>query len=118
MKSIAMRKILACFLVLLCLGLAPSAFSTSLLVAPGVLSLAKERVEATYALPSQRHAVQILVPAREPHPSSTGGSIVAVLPWLPLFDGIGGAGWSSHELSSAGPSSQPEYQRARSPPHS
>lgn len=110
------RKVFAFFLVLLCLGLVPYSVSASALVAAGQAILARERPEAHYVLPSQRGAVQALVSHREPLPSSAGGSIVAILPslsGLPLAGRNGSASWIA---SGAGPSTEPEHQRARSPP--
>lgn len=116
MQMIAARKFFASLLVLLCLGFAPQSVSSSAIVAPGVPSLAKERVEPTFAPASQRNPIQVLVSARDPLPPFTGGSIAAVLPGQSSLTAFGGYGSPSFEPSSAGPSFKREYQRARSPP--
>jgi len=116
MQLVTVRTFFSYLLVLLCLGLAPHASSASVGVDPGIPSLVKERTEATFALPLQRNAVQALNSTRDPLPPSTGGSIGAVLPILPSLADSGQGRLSVHKVRATVVSTEPDSQRARSPP--
>ena len=116
MQFMTMRKLFASLLVLLCLGFAPHAFFAPGIAGPGTPSLARERPEVKIALLSQRNAVQALVSTRDPLPPSAGGAIVAVLPTLPSFGFFGQGHLSPRGISTTVSSTEPDNQRARSPP--
>ena len=112
------RKFFVLILALLCLGFASYPASSSQMVVQGMPSLAKERPEAQFALPSHRIAVQALVSARDPVPPSAGGSIVAVLPAALELAARKPGSLSATALPATVSSSKPDQERARSPPRS
>ncbi|SOC85544.1 hypothetical protein SAMN05421890_4047 [Ensifer adhaerens] len=118
MQMMLVRRLFVLILMLLCLVSGPLDVSARLVMAPGVPSLAQDRTETKFALPSHRNAVQVLVASRDPAPPSAGGSIVAVLPVSPGLEPFGKSGCQSGAALAATFSRQPDHQRARSPPHS
>lgn len=110
------RKFFVLILALLCLGFASYPGSSSPVIGLGTPSLARERPETKFVLPSQRNAVQALVTARDPVSPSAGGSIVAVLPIFPGLASRLPGGLSARALSDNASSAEPDQKRARSPP--
>ena len=109
------RKLLGFFLVFLCLGLAPYPFTSSGLVGPGTLSLAREGHEATFALP-HRAAPQAVAAARDPLTPAPGGAAVAILSPPAELTLVEARRVSWRVVSATFSAAEPIHQRARSPP--